>query len=335
MIYSAKMSLKLGRHIISNKLKRVKMFPFVLMLEPIFKCNLSCNGCGRIIEYKDVLNQALTVRQCLDAVREANAPVVSVTGGEPLIHPQIKEILHSIIQDDYFVMLCTNGLKLYDFLDEIKPHGNLSFVVHLDGLSQTHNAITKKKDTFEKAIASIKKAKSLGFQVKTNTTIYKETDAEEVKELFSLLNKIGTDGVMVSPAFSYVEVGDAMFLKREDTHKIFRKIYSDMDGIRLYNTPAYWDFLMGSKSLKCTPWANPTYNIKGWKSPCYLITDAHYDTFQEMMEKTPWENYGSEKDTRCANCMTHCGYEASTILDGKKSLSDISKLLKWNVLGRN
>ncbi len=334
MIYSLDLSKTLIKHIYRNNRKRNKYIPFVLMLEPLFKCNLACSGCGRIREYKDVLDSKLTKEECMEAVVQAGAPIVSITGGEPLLHPEIKHIIRSLLNSGYFVYLCTNGLLLEDFLDEIDPNPRLSLVIHLDGMAETHNHFVKKPDVFEKAVRAIKKAKKLGFNVRSNTTIYKDTDVEEIRQLFSLLKEVGTDGVMVSPAFSYEVLGGNDFLSRQQVFKVFTDIYNNLNGTRLYNTPVYWDFLKGQKELQCIPWSTPTYNIKGWKSPCYLLTDDHYQTYREMIDRTEWGKYGTGKDPRCSNCMAHCGYEASSI-QGKKNFRDIFNLAKWNFTGRS
>lgn len=308
-------------------------FPFVLMLEPLFKCNLNCRGCGKIKEYKDILDRTLSADECLDMAEQSGAPIVSVTGGEPLLHPEIKKIVTGLLDNKYFVYLCSNGLLLEDFLDGIKPDPALSLVVHLDGMAASHNHMAGKKGVFQKAVSAIRKAKKLNYQVRTNTTIYQDTDPGEMLELFRMLKDIGTDGIMVSPAFSYGEVKEEVFLERKQVHRIFSEIYSNLDGITLYNTPIYWEFLSGKRELECTPWANPTVNPRGWKSPCYLITDAHYPTYRDFIENTEWEKYGRGKDPRCENCMVHCGYEASSIL-GKKNFGDLLKLAKWNITGR-
>jgi len=334
MIYSFNLSLRLSKHIGLNLIKKKKFFPFVLMLEPLFKCNLSCLGCGRIREYRDILDKILSVEECMDAARQAGAPIVSITGGEPLLHPQIKEIINSLIKENFFVYLCTNGLLLEESLDEIKPHSKLSIVVHLDGMPKTHNFITGKNNVFEKAIKGIRKAKMMKFKVRTNTTIYKKTSVEEISDLFLLLKGIGIDGIMVSPAFSYEVLNKEGFLDREEISEVFKRIYRNLNGSRLYNTPIYWEFLTGKRDLQCIPWANPTVNPKGWKSPCYLITDNHYASYEEMIEETNWDSYGAGKDPRCRNCMVHCGYEASSIL-GSSSLRDLLKLVNWNITGRN
>ena len=334
MIYSLDLSKTLIKHIYRNNRKKNKYIPFVLMLEPLFKCNLTCSGCGRIREYRDVLDRMLTEEECIEAALQAGAPIVSITGGEPLLHPGMEKIIRSLLAGGYFVYLCTNGLLLEDFLDGIRPHPRLSIVVHLDGMAATHNHLARKPDVFEKAVRAIKKAKKIGFNVRSNTTIYKDTDAAEIGQLFSLLKEIGTDGVMVSPAFSYEVLGEDNFLSRQQVFKIFIDIYNNLNGTRLYNTPVYWDFLKGQRKLRCVPWSTPTYNIKGWKSPCYLLTDSHYRTYREMLDRTEWERYGTGRDPRCSSCMAHCGYEASSI-QGKKNLRDMARLVRWNLTGRS
>lgn len=334
MIYSFNLSWRLTRYITLNLMRKKKKFPFVLMMEPLFRCNLSCLGCGRIQEYKDILNKVLSVEECMDAARQAGAPIVSITGGEPLLHPEIKKIISNLIGEKFFVYLCTNGLLLEDFLDEIKPDHRLSIVVHLDGMSKTHDSITGRKNVFSKAIRGIRKAKKMNFAVRTNTTIYKNTDIEEISNLFGLLKEIRTDGIMVSPAFSYEVLSRDSFLSRKEINGVFKKIYENLNGSRLYNTPIYWEFLMGRRDLQCMPWANPTVNPKGWKSPCYLITDKHYTSYKEMLEGTGWDNYGVGKDPRCKNCMVHCGYEASSIL-GSINLTDLLRVVRWNITGRS
>jgi len=333
LIYSAKLSAKLIKHIRGNLARGNKRFPLVLMLEPLFKCNLKCKGCGRIKEYGGLLTATLDKEQCLDAASQAEAPIVSVTGGEPLLHPDIKGIVEGLLGAGYFVYLCSNGLLMEDFVKDIQPHPGLSLVIHIDGMRDTHNRMAGRDDVFDTAIAAIRKAKKLGFAVRTNTTIYSGSSTDDLLALFSLLKSIGTDGIMVSPAFSYGEVKEDIFLKRNQVNRVFAKIYEGLDGIRLYNTPIYWEFLSGKRELSCIPWSTPTVNPKGWKSPCYLITDAHFKSYAELMENTSWENYGRGNDRRCDNCMMHCGYEASSIV-GKKSFSDLLKLVKWNLTGR-
>ena len=332
MIYSPKLSLKMMRHIFLNRLRKNYKFPYVLMLEPLFKCNLNCSGCGRIREYRDILDKQLSLEECLDAARQVQAPVISITGGEPLLHPQITEIINSLLEKKYFVYLCTNGLLLKDFLDHIKPSNQLSIVVHIDGLSENHDSLSGSKNVFSRAMEAINKAVRLNFKVRTNTTIYKDSDAEEVLNLFSFLLKSGVQSVMVSPAFSYEYVENELFLDKMNTYKIFNEIYNNLNGTKVYNTPLYWEFLTGKRELQCTPWANPTFNPKGWKSPCYLITDCHFPTYAELLQSTNWQKYGTGRDKRCENCMMHSGFEASSIMSLK--INDLAKILKWSFTGK-
>lgn len=334
MIYSLGLSKAIIKHMRINRIRGNNRYPFVLMLEPLFKCNLACSGCGRIREYRGLIGKMMEKEDCLDAARQAAAPIVSITGGEPLLHPEIKEITRELLDRGYFVYFCTNGLLLEGFLDVIQPHKRLSFVVHIDGMAETHDRFAGRKGVFDTAVKVIKKAKKLGFGVRSNTTIYRDTDVKDITGLFRLLNEAGIDGVMISPAFNYEVLDSDSFLARQQVYKLFSDIYDGINGTRLYNTPIYWDFLKGKKELKCISWSTPTYNLKGWKSPCYLITDGHYSSYKEMMENTDWKRYGTGRDSRCDNCMAHCGYEASSI-QGKKDLRDILKLIKWNITGRS
>jgi len=335
MIYSAKLSAKILKHIISSRYKGNYKFPLVLMLEPLFKCNLNCSGCGRIREYRDILDAKLSLEQCIEAADQANAPVISITGGEPLLHPQITDIINELLKRKYFVYLCTNGVLLDGFLDDIKPKNEFSIVVHLDGQSETHDSSVHSKNVFDSALKGIKKAVKLNFKVRTNTTVYSHTDIKEISGLFSNLMNIGTQGVIVSPAFSYAGIDDEhnkLFLDRQKSYEKFEQLYNNLDGTRVYNTPLYWELLRGKRNLQCIPWANPTFNPKGWKSPCYLITDTHYPAYDEFLKNTPWEKYGAGKDIRCKNCLMHSGFEASAILSMK--ITDLIKIIKWNFTGK-
>ncbi|HEX78503.1 MAG TPA: adenosyl-hopene transferase HpnH [Dehalococcoidia bacterium] len=332
MVFPWQLTLGLTRYLLRQRLKGNRQFPLVLMLEPLLRCNLACAGCGRIREYGDILDKMLSVEECLESVDECGAPVVSLTGGEPLIHPDIDRIVDGIVAKRRFVYLCTNGLAMEESLPNFQPVPYLSFVVHLDGLAQTHDRITGREGTFDIAIAAIKAAKRAGFQVRTNTTIYKGTDPLEIEALFQLLTQIGVDGIMVSPGFSYEGVADDVFLSREQCNGLFRAIRQLRDRVKFYNTPGYLRFLAGELELQCTPWSNPTRNPKGWKSPCYLITDGHYQSFAELMRETPWFKYGVGKDPRCANCMVHCGFEASAIAALGKNPALLWETVRWNFL---
>lgn len=333
MTFTWQLTWSLTRYVLRNKLRGKRRFPLVLMLEPTLRCNLSCAGCGRIREYHDILDQELSVEECLESVRECGAPVVSITGGEPLIHPGIAQVVEGITSSGRFVHLCTNGMLLEKSLHRFKPSPRLSFVLHLDGLAHTHDAIACREGVFDRAITGIKAAKRAGFQVLTNTTIYKGANLKEIEELFVLLSQLRTDGIMVAPAFSYEQVDGDVFLSRSEVAQVFQPIYELRQRFRFYNTPIYLEFLAGRKELQCTPWSNPTRNPRGWKSPCYLITDGHARSFKELMEQTPWERYGTGNDPRCANCMVHSGFEGSALEEAGKTLPDIWRMVRWNFFG--
>lgn len=333
MVFPRQLSTSLAFYLIKNKLRGRKRFPLVLMLEPTFRCNLACAGCGRVREYKDIIDQMLTVEECLASVDESGAPVVSITGGEPLIHPDIGQIVNEIAGRKRFIHLCTNGLLLENSLSKFKPSPYLSFVVHLDGLAHTHDQIAGRDGVFETAIAGMRAAKTAGFQVRTNTTIFKGANLKETEELFTLLSQIPVNGMMVSPAFGYEAVDNNVFLSRGEAVDIFQSIYEIRKRFRFYNTPIYLEFLAGKRDFNCIPWSTPTRNPKGWKIPCYLITDGHCPSFRELMEETSWGKYGVGNDPRCANCMVHCGFEANAMDRSIKSLTDLWKMMRWNLFG--
>jgi len=309
-----------------------KRFPLVLMLEPLHACNLTCTGCGRIREYRDTVKEKLSVEQCLKAVEECGAPVVSICGGEPLLHPEIGRMTAEILSRGKHIYLCTNGVFVKKRLGEFKPHTRFFVNVHLDGLEQTHDLVVERKGVFQQAVEGMRAAKAAGFQVTTNTTVYKETDMREIERLFEYLEPLDLDGHMLSPAYGYSEIDDrAIFLTREDVQEKFKEIERLARRFRLSSTPTYLDFLQGRRELPCTAWGNPTYNVKGWKGPCYLITDAHYKTFAELMNKTPWESYGQGNDPRCEHCMAHCGFEPSAALGINAQPGDMWKLLRWTL----
>lgn len=333
MIYSPQLMTSLSRYLLGNKLKKNQKFPLILMLEPLFKCNLSCAGCGRIREYRDVLDRVMSVEECLDSVHQANAPVVSITGGEPLLHPEIDRIVDSIVSEKRFVYLCTNGLLMLNSLCKFKPSPYFNFVFHLDGLAEMHDGFAGRKGVFDNAINAMKTARKAGFQIRVNTTIYKGTDLNELEELFILLSQIPVDGILVAPAFGYEAVENDVFLSRDEVHTVFKKINGMRQRFRFYNTPVYLEFLEGKRELKCIPWSNPTRNPSGWKKPCYLITDGHAQSFRELMEDTDWSKYGVGNDPRCANCKVHYGFEADAVNSMERSLPDIWRMMLWNFRG--
>ena len=307
-----------------------KRFPLVLMLEPLHACNLTCTGCGRIREYDETITERVPLEKCLAAVDECAAPVVSLCGGEPMMHPQIGPLTAGILERKRHVYLCTNGMFLVKRLHEFRPSRRLFFNIHLDGLRETHDRAVERDGVFDAAIEGLRAAKKAGFMVCTNTTVYRETDMKEIEALFEFLEPLGVDGHMLSPAYGYAAVGTReIFLTREEVREKFKNVSRIFRRFRLTSTPAYLEFLQGGRELPCTAWGNPTYNIRGWKGPCYLITDAHWKSFDDLMNQTPWRNYGYGNDSRCEHCLVHCGYEPSAALGVNARLGDSLKMLKW------
>jgi hopanoid biosynthesis associated radical SAM protein HpnH len=331
MRFPWRLNYDLTKYIIQNKTKGNDKFPLVLMLEPTHLCNLTCSGCGRIREYADTINAMMSLEECLGSVDECPAPVVTVTGGEPLLYPQLVPLVEGILARGKHTYLCTNGLLLDSALDTLKPHPNFYLNVHMDGLEQTHDRLLEQKGTFRTAIAGIKKAKQLGFRVCTNTTIFKDTDLVEIEMLFSQLTELGVDGILVAPGFDYEAVGEDLFLQRREIERKFAQVFELSKRFRFWSTPMYLRFLKGEKELQCTPWGNPTRNPQGWKAPCYLITDAHYPSYREMMAKTEWNRYGVGRDERCAQCMMHCGFEPTVVSEVAKSWKDVWEMVVWNL----
>jgi hopanoid biosynthesis associated radical SAM protein HpnH len=307
-----------------------KRFPLVMMLEPLHACNLTCTGCGRIREYESTITERVPLEECLAAVDECGAPMVSICGGEPMMYPQIGELVAGILQRNKNIYLCTNGMFIVKRLREFTPDKRFFFNVHLDGLEKTHDICVEREGVFREAIAGIKAAKAAGFMVCTNTTIYKETDMKEIEALFEYLEQFQLDGHQMAPAYGYSAVNDReIFMTRDDIREKFRDIDRMAQRFYIKQTPLYLDYLKGARELPCTAWGTPTYNIKGWKGPCYLITDGHYKTFEGLMTETPWENYGPGNDPRCEHCMMHCGFEPSAALGLTASLADSLKMLTW------
>ncbi len=331
MRFPLKLNIDLTRYIIKNKMTKTDKFPLVLMLEPTHLCNLACSGCGRIREYADTIQQMMPLEECLRSVDECPAPVVTITGGEPFLYPHIYELIEGVLQRGKHIYLCTNGLLLEKALDNMRPHPNFTINVHMDGQEETHDRILERKGAFRIAIDGIKKAKRRGFRLCTNTTIFKETDLNEIDSLFTYLRSLGVDGFLVAPGFGYEAVGEKLFLERKEIERKFRDVYEMSKRHRFFSTPMYLRFLMGEKKLECTPWGNPTRNTQGWKAPCYLITDNHFPTFREMMEKTDWSKYGVGRDERCAQCMMHCGFEPTVVGEIGKSWKDIVEMVRWNL----
>ena len=329
------LTTSMAGYLTGKKMSGAEKFPLVMMLEPLHACNLTCTGCGRIREYKSTINEMLTVEECLKAVDDCGAPIVSLCGGEPMIYPELDRLCKEILDRKKHIYLCTNGMFIRKRLKEFKPTSRLFFNVHLDGLEKTHDICVERDGVFREAIEGIKAAKAAGFLVTSNTTVYKETDIEEIADLFAYLQTLGVDGHMISPAYSYAAVmTKEIFMSRDEIRDKFRQASKLLERYNIVTSPIYMEYLRGERELMCTAWGNPTYNPRGWKGPCYLMTDAHHATFKEFIDKTPWENYGRGKDPRCEDCMVHAGYEASAVLGGNKKLGDTWKMLTWTLSGK-
>ncbi|MGF1536094.1 MAG: adenosyl-hopene transferase HpnH [Elainellaceae cyanobacterium] len=321
MAVQLQQAASVAKYLITQRLQGRKRFPLVLMLEPLFRCNLACPGCGKIQHPKEILKQHLTPEECFAAVEECGVPVVSIPGGEPLLHPQIKEIVDGLVARKKYIYLCTNAILLEKNLDKFTPSPYLTFSVHLDGLGEHHDRAVDRDGVFETAISAIRAAKARGFRVTTNTTIFEGADPKDVQAFFDYLNDLGVDGMMVSPGYSYEWAPDQEhFLKREQTRALFREILAPMtQGQKKWNfnhNPLFLDFLVGEKDYECTPWGSPSYSVLGWQKPCYLLNEGHYETFQELMDNTEWDQYGHKSgNPKCADCMVHCGYEPTAALD--------------------
>ena len=332
MRFPLKMTSRIAGYMVKKKLSRAERFPMVLMLEPLHACNLTCTGCGRIREYESTIKQKLSIQDCLDAVDECGAPVVSICGGEPMIYPGIGELTAKILERKKVVYLCTNGMFIRKKIKDFKPSDTFFFNVHLDGLKASHDLAVEREGVFDSAVDGIKAAKESGFLVCTNTTVFKETDMAELDELFGFLTSRGVDGFMISPGYGYSAVDvKEIFLTRDDIREKFRAAESMFRKYRFNTSPLYLEFLQGKRELSCTAWASPTRNVKGWKGPCYLITDIHHASFDDLIEKTPWEKYGYGNDPRCEHCMMHSGYETAAALGVNAKLGDTFKMIKWQL----
>lgn len=333
MRFPVAMTSRVASYMIKKKLSRAERFPMVLMLEPLHACNLTCTGCGRIREYESTIKQKLSIDECLAAVDEAGAPVVSICGGEPMIYPGIGELTAKILERGKVVYLCTNGMFIRKKLAEFKPSKRFFFNVHLDGMRTNHDIAVEREGVFDAAVDGIKAAKEAGHLVCTNTTVFTETDMAELDELFGFLTGLGVDGFLISPGYEYsaVQVKE-IFLTRERIREKFRSAEAMFRKYRFNTSPIYLEFLQGKRELSCTAWASPTRNIKGWKGPCYLITDTHHATLDDLLNKTPWEKYGYGNDPRCENCMMHSGYETAAALGVNAQLGDLLKTIKWQFI---
>ncbi len=309
----------IAKYVISQKLRGTQRYPVVLMLEPLFRCNLACAGCGKIDHPEEILNKRLTLEECLAAVDECGAPVVSIPGGEPLIHKDIVKIVDGIVARKKFVYLCTNALLLKKRLNDFTPSPYLTFSIHLDGLRERHDASVCQQGVFDKAVEVAKLALERGFRVTANCTIFQGESAEEIAAFMDYCMELGVEGVTISPGYSYQHAPQQeIFLRRSASKQLFREVFKLGRGRkwRFNQSSMFLDFLAGNQSYQCTPWGNPTRNVFGWQKPCYLLVDEGYaSSFKELMETTHWEEYGTGRNPKCADCMVHCGYEPTAIND--------------------
>ncbi len=309
---------RVGAYVVRQHLAGRRRYPLVLMLEPLFRCNLACAGCGKI-DYPDpLLNQRLSPAQCFEAVEECGAPVVAIAGGEPLLHKELPEIVEGILARGKFIYLCTNALLMEKRLERFKPHKNFAFDVHLDGDEEMHDRSVSQAGVFQRAVSAIKAAKAKGFRVCINTTLFDGADPARVAEFLDYTRTIGLDGVMISPGYAYERAPDQEhFLNRRKSKELFREIFrrGRGKGWKFNQSALFLDFLAGNQRYRCTPWGKPTRNVFGWQRPCYLLGEGYAKSFTELMATTDWDRYGTGNYEKCADCMVHSGYEATAVAD--------------------
>jgi hopanoid biosynthesis associated radical SAM protein HpnH len=323
-----------AKHQMEMARKNITRYPMVLMLEPLYTCNLACLGCTTE-RHTGKLKDRIPVEKCLQAVEVSNAPAVSICGGEPTVYPELKELVDGIIERKRHIYLCTNALLLdKKVFGVIPPHKRMSINVHLDGMRDTHDYVCDRQGVFDKAIEMITQAKKLGYHVVTNTTIFKETKMDEVENLCKLLKSLGIDGMMVAPGYEYESIIDRdIFLDKQQTDEKFRRVLELSRQYRLHSTPLFLEFAAGLRELPCSPWSTVTYTPMGWKGPCYLIGQKYYEEWEEFWNSVNWEYWESRKDFRCKNCRMHSGFEASAVREAVKSPKELARLAAWNILG--
>jgi hopanoid biosynthesis associated radical SAM protein HpnH len=323
--------LAVAAYIIRQKAAGKKRYPLVLMLEPLFRCNLACAGCGKIQYPADILRQHLSPDQCFKAAEECGAPMVSIPGGEPLLHPQIAEIVQGLILRKKYVYLCTNALILREKLDCFSPNKYFTINVHLDGQRKFHDRSVGRAGVYDGAVEAIKEAVKRGFRVTTNTTLYNDSDPKSVRAFFDEMMALGVEGMTISPGYCYERAPDQQhFLDSSETKKLFAAILRNRPKNWKFNqSPLFLEYLMGQRSYACTPWGMPSYSLFGWQKPCYLLQEGYFETFAELLERSEWDRYGVESgNPRCANCMVHSGYEASAVNDTFGSLGGFLRTLR-------
>jgi hopanoid biosynthesis associated radical SAM protein HpnH len=310
--------LRVGAYIMKQRLRGNARYPLVLMLEPLFRCNLACPGCGKIDYPEEILNRRLSVAECIEAAEESGAPIVSIPGGEPLIHKEMPEIVAELVKRKRFVYLCTNALLLEKKIDLFKPSKYLTFSIHLDGLEEEHDRAVDRKGVFKRAVKAIELARDRGFRVNVNCTLFNNAQPEEVAKYLDFARDLGVEGVTISPGYAYERAPDQEhFLSRRQTKELFRDVFRRGKGRkwRFSQSSLFLDFLAGNQTYECTPWSNPTRNVFGWQRPCYLLNEGYAPSFQALMAETEWESYGTGNYEKCANCMVHCGYEGTAVAD--------------------
>jgi len=324
MTVPLRQGMKIGSYIMRQKLAGRERFPLLVELEPLFQCNLECVGCGKIQHPEHILKRRMPVEQALAAIEECGAPMVSIAGGEPLIHPEIDVIAKELVKRKKYVFLCTNAILMKKKLELFEPNRYFAWAVHIDGLRERHDESVDREGTFDKAVEAIKAAKDAGFRVTTNTTIFTHDSPESVRQVLDFLQyELDVDAMMISPAYAYEKAPDQEhFLGVQQTHDLFKEAFADgrRRKWRLNHSPLFLDFLEGKVDYGCTAWGIPSYSLFGWQKPCYLMSDGYTETYRELLETTDWEAYGRGRDPRCENCMAHCGYEPTAVLQTTHSL---------------
>ncbi len=331
MPVSVRQATRMGAYLLEQRLRGNDKFPLIVELEPLFQCNLACAGCGKIQHPEATLKRRMSVEQAIGAIEECGAPMVSIAGGEPLIHPEIDEIVRQLVARKKFVYLCTNALLLERKLDKFTPSPYFAWAVHMDGLRERHDESVSREGVFDKAVAAIRAAKAAGFRVTTNTTFFTTDSPETVRSVLDFLNDdLEVDQMMISPAYAYEKAPDQdHFLGVQQTRALFKSAFADgrRKRWRLNHSPVFLDFLEGKMDLRCTAWGIPSYSLFGWQKPCYLMSDGYTATYQELLETTDWDAYGRGRDPRCDNCMAHCGYEPTAVLKSTASLKQSLRAL--------
>lgn len=325
-----------AKYVITQRLRGNKRYPLVLMLEPLFRCNLACFGCGKIQYPADILKQHLTPEQCFNAADECGAPIISIPGGEPLLHPQIEEIVAGLVKRKKYVYLCTNAILLEKHIDKFKPSKYLTFSIHLDGPKEEHDFAVCREGVYDVAISAIKVAIAKGFRVTTNTTCYNNADPAAIREMFDTLMDLGVEGMMLSPGYPYEKAPTQdMFLQTKQTINLFQRMLAEGKRRWRFNlSPLFMEYLQGHWNLECTPWGSPAYNLFGWQKPCYLVQEGHTATFQELLDTTDWSQYGrASGNPKCANCMVHCGYEPTAVAETFNSWKGFWRVARLTMFG--